>query len=518
MEKKAKHILVKCGMAVLLLLGACAQDEMLQQNMDREIVFSATMPGDDAPSTRPGSLKGVTVSSSDDVLNLVARWKEGDKIQVFVRQDNKVYKVEQPCDIYDIGSNGKTCSFIFKLPSAVDPVKDYDVIGVTGVETTGISGSDVVVVSQLKRTALEANGEASSPMWFVTTKSAASAGLQAQFKHLGTYEVLHVKNKADKSITFRHRGFEVARKWYKASDNTVLSDSYNPATGAATGEVEADKSITIPAGGSGRFLSWYIPSGAKVEDAKLKASVNGSSVTTTDTKTSTTAIERGKAYHINVTWDGDKLWFANDSLCPDGNHPHMIDLGLPSGNKWACCNIGASLPSEYGNYYAWGETAPKDVYDWSTYKWYKSDNNDSGYTKYCTVSYNGYNGFVDNKTELDLEDDAATANWGSGWRMPSLTQIQELIDNCTSEWTTINGVNGRLFKSKKNSASLFLPAAGYRGGSSLSHAGTGGDYWSRTLNASYPSLAYYLHFYSGGVYWNYNNRLNGQSVRAVRVP
>ena len=515
MEKKAKHILVKCGMAVLLLLGACAQDEVLQQNMDREIVFTATMPGDDAPSTRPGSLKGVTVSSSDDVLNLVARWKEGDKIQIFVRQDNVVHKVEQPCDIYDIGSNGKTCSFMFLLPPAVKAEKYYDVIGVSGVETTSISGSDVVAVSTMRRIALESGGEAESPVWFVMTKNSSTTGYKAQFKHLGTYEVLHVKNKADNSITFRHRGFEVARKWYKASDNTVLSDSYNPATGTATGEVEADKSITIPAGGSGRILSWYIPSGAKVEDAKLKATVNGSSVTTTDTKTSTTTIKRGKAYHINVTWDGDKLWFANDSLCPDGNHPHMIDLGLPSGTKWACCNIGASSPTEYGDYFAWGETAPKDMYNWSTYKWCSGDYDQL--TKYCTDSDLGYNGFVDNKTELDLEDDAATANWGSGWRMPSLTQIQELIDSCTSEWTTINGVDGRLFKSKKNSASLFLPAAGCRGDGELGGLGSYGFYWSRTLRSGLPGNALALYFDSGYVFWNFGRaRSHGQSVRAVR--
>lgn len=505
-------------MAVLLLLGACAQDEVLQQNEDREIVFSATMPGDDAPSTRPGSLKGVTVSSSDDVLNLVARWKEGDKIQIFVRQDNVVHKVEQPCDIYDIGSNGKTCSFLFRLPPAVKAEKDYDVIGVSGVESTTISGSDVVALSTMRRIALESGGEAESPVWFVMTKNSSTTGYKAQFKHLGTYEVLHVKNKADNSITFRHRGFEVARKWYKTSDNTVLSDSYNPASGAATGEVEADKSITIPAGGSGRILSWYIPSGAKVEDAKLKASVNGSSVTTTDTKTSSATIERGRAYHINVTWDGDKLWFANDSLCPDSNHPHMIDLGLPSGTKWACCNIGASSPTEYGNYYAWGETQPKSVYDLSTYKWYKSDNNDCGYTKYCNNSYHGYNGFVDNKTELDPADDAATVNWGSGWRMPSLGQIQELINNCSSEWTTRNGVNGRLLTSKKNGALLFLPAAGFRWPSEFHYAGSLGYYWSRTLDSSYSFFAYGLGFGSGGVDWLNYTRYSGQSVRAVRVP
>ncbi len=518
MKKKINKIFALCGLVLLLLLGACSEEEVMQP-ASREIVFTATMPGDDTSATQHGTLKSVvTVSSNDESLNLVAKWKEDDKIQIFVRQNNVVYKVEQLCSIYDIGSNGKTCSFMFSLPSAVNAEKDYAVIGVTGVSTTYVSGSDVIAVSQLKRTAVEANGEVASPLWFVTTKSASSAGLQAQFRHLGTYEVLHVKNKSKSSMTFRHRGFEVANHWYKSSDNTVLSTSYNPSVSSATGDAESDKTITIAAGGSGRVLSWYIPSGAKITNAKLKATVNGKSVTTADTKTSSATIERGRAYHMYVTWDGNDLRFNERDSCPDNNHPHAIDLGLPSGTKWACCNIGASSPTEYGNYYAWGETQPKSVYNWSTYKW--GDDYDE-LTKYCTNGSYGLNGFVDNKTELDLADDAAYVNWGSGWRMPSEEQIQELIDNCTSEWTTRNGVNGRLFTSKINGASLFLPAAGVRLGSEVYNAGSFGYDWSRTLRSSGPRYAYDLYFDSSGVdvssNWGGNLRYGGQSVRAVRV-
>ena len=95
---------------------------------------------------------------------------------------------------------------------------------------------------------------------------------------------------------------------------------------------------------------------------------------------------------------------------------------------------------------------------------------------------------------------------------------QELQDNCTSEWTTRNGVNGRLFTSNINGASLFMPAAGYRYGGSLYGSSSGGGYWSRTLDSSDPSSAYYLNFYSGNVYWSGNYRNLGRSVRAVRVP
>jgi hypothetical protein len=207
---------------------------------------------------------------------------------------------------------------------------------------------------------------------------------------------------------------------------------------------------------------------------------------------------------------------------PSGDEHEYVDLGLPSGTLWATMNVGANSPEEYGDYFAWGETTPKDVYDLSTYKWYRSDNISSGYTKYCNESSRGYNGFTDGNTELDPKDDAATANWGSQWRMPSEDQIQELYDNCTEEVTTINGVNGRLFTSNINGASLFLPAAGYRWGSSFYNGPwmLGGYYWSRTLDSTHSYAARVLFIAcvvrssSGG----FGLRLYGYTVRAVSVP
>ena len=232
-----------------------------------------------------------------------------------------------------------------------------------------------------------------------------------------------------------------------------------------------------------------------------------------------------KGYNLDVNGDGDinsadvtvlYNYLLSDDVNTDDHE--WVDLGLPSGTLWATMNVGASNPEDYGDYFAWGETQPKGYYDWSTYKWCNGDYNQL--TKYCTKSGYGYNGFVDNKAELDPEDDAATANWGSGWRMPSLEQMQELRDNCTSEWTTRNGVNGRLFTSNINGASLFLPAAGYRWGDGLYDAGSWGNYWSRTLDSRNPGSAFLLIFSSGSVNWDYwgNNRSSGQKVRAVRVP
>ncbi len=198
---------------------------------------------------------------------------------------------------------------------------------------------------------------------------------------------------------------------------------------------------------------------------------------------------------------------------PDGHD--WVDLGLPSGTLWATCNVGANAPEEYGDYFAWGETAPNDYYDWewSNYKW--CNGSERTMTKYCTNSNYGYNGFVDNKTELDPEDDAAYVNWGPSWRMPTTEQQQELIDNCTSVWTTQNGVNGRLFTGS-NGNTLFLPAAGSRW-ESLNDAGSHGFHWSRTLYSSRPYNAYLLDFGSDYIHRPYYLRAMGLPVRAVRV-
>ena len=190
-----------------------------------------------------------------------------------------------------------------------------------------------------------------------------------------------------------------------------------------------------------------------------------------------------------------------------------VDLGLPSKLLWATCNLGAATPEGYGDYYAWGETTTKEVYDWSTYRY-----SNGGYdqlTKYCSNSSNGYNGFTDNLTTLVAIDDAATQKLGRGARMPTAEEWRELINNTTAEWTTLNGVYGRKFTAS-NGKSLFLPAAGYRYGSELGLAGEYGYYWSSSLLAGRPDHAWDFHFRSDGQYVGDGGRYLGRSVRAVR--
>ena len=204
------------------------------------------------------------------------------------------------------------------------------------------------------------------------------------------------------------------------------------------------------------------------------------------------------------------------------NGHEYVDLGLPSGTLWATCNVGAATPEGYGDYFAWGETTPKTTYNWSTYKYCNGDWAFNQLTKYCYNSSYGYNGFTDNLIILQPIDDAAMANWGNGWCMPTKEQWQELRDNTTRTWTTQNGVNGRLFTAN-NGRSLFLPASGFRYDSSLNNNGNDGHYWSSSLGSDYSGVAWNLYFNStnnNGVVTNFSNygsrRDYGFTVRAVR--
>ena len=187
------------------------------------------------------------------------------------------------------------------------------------------------------------------------------------------------------------------------------------------------------------------------------------------------------------------------------NGHDYVDLGLPSGTLWATCNVGATTPEGYGDYFAWGETQPKDYYDnESIYKYA----NGSKLTKYTGS---------DGLTSLEPSDDAATTNWGSDWRTPTKAQWDELLANTTNQWTTKNGVKGRQFTSKKNGRKLFLPAAGERWLDYLGNAGSFGFYWSSSLYTAVPGNAWYFEFHSDfcSVYYN-GRRSRGWPVRAVR--
>ena len=188
-----------------------------------------------------------------------------------------------------------------------------------------------------------------------------------------------------------------------------------------------------------------------------------------------------------------------------------VDLGLPSGLKWATCNIGAESPEDYGDYFAWGEVEPDSSYNWPDYKWCKG--NQKTFTKYCTCNDDGT---VDNKTELESADDAAVINWGGSWRMPTEEEMRELVDNCTWTWTSQNGVAGSL-ATGPNGNSIFFPVGGYKLFDRL-EGSEDGYYYSKSLRV--------LSFCDSKGAWNLQvcfsgtgvggcTRMNGTAIRPV---
>lgn len=192
--------------------------------------------------------------------------------------------------------------------------------------------------------------------------------------------------------------------------------------------------------------------------------------------------------------------------CPDDRHPHQIDLGLPSGTKWACCNVGADMPEGSGGYYAWGETEEKTGYYWSTYL----DGNYQDDEDYSQLENLG--------TDIaGTQYDVAHQQWGSNWVMPSYEQIAELFKHTESGWDERNGVKGYLFTAS-NGASLFLPAAGYRGYSGVYLEGSVGRYWLSPYEEAYPLYGGALWFDNDGAFRGSSYfRFLGFQVRAVNV-
>ena len=205
----------------------------------------------------------------------------------------------------------------------------------------------------------------------------------------------------------------------------------------------------------------------------------------------------------DVEYYGEVKSFRTADLPSDA-----IDMGLSV--KWAAANFGAVNPEDYGYYYAWGETETKDDYRQRTYKWY--DGTLTAYSKYNTDPDYGP---ADNKTELDFSDDVVNLILGGKWRMPCDSEWKELLDNCTWTWTQSNGVNGYLVTSKKNDASIFLPAAGYREKDEWKDVASYGCYWSSSLFKDFSDYAWDMSFNADDAFMNHHNRFLGYTIRPV---
>ena len=264
----------------------------------------------------------------------------------------------------------------------------------------------------------------------------------------------------------------------------------------------------------------------RAENIEKLANVKKCIVSHLDSRTVTDVyytIEDGRVVRhsdINVIYDSEAITviYTKAELESSQNTTHeAVDLGLTSGTLWATTNVGADNPQDIGLFFAWGDTEghgsdPADGYmfSWENYKWGEVSGYDTFFTKYCSDSSRGKDGFTDGKFELDPEDDAAYVNWGNEWRMPSKQQLDELRNECTWTLTTIGDMTGYEVKGP-NGNSIFLPTTGWRIDDMLLE---GGAYWSRSGTPDDVGGAFYLGWDEWGFY-EFGGRCDGQCVRPV---
>ncbi len=295
---------------------------------------------------------------------------------------------------------------------------------------------------------------------------------------------------------------------------------------AATKIELSSTSLVLALNSYQKIIATVLPSTAS--NTKVSWSSSDDSVAEVTGNGSVVAVGLGECIVTCTAEDGSGV-AANCSIKVIGADEQVfVDLGLPSGTLWAACNIGADNPEDYGDYFAWGETIGyndgKTDFSWDTYIW--CNGSATALTKYCTDSSFGYEGFTDNKTELDIEDDAAYVNWGAEWRIPSLGQFEELINSSytTTEGTMQNGVKGYRITSKTTGNSIFLPAAGFRVSDGISSEGRSGCYcvgsplYYSVYGESFPNSVFEMWFTdSETINPTRGERRIGRSVRPVRL-
>lgn len=318
-----KQTYIWIAFAMLVLLSSCS-DALFKEstNNSRHIIITAQMPDD-------GSMTRASLTQKEGSLDMIAQWHEGDRVVIVIGQNGMIFPIGEyehngfaqtyshfagiPVD--NISEDGKSCTINFDLPEGVDENKPYRVFGSYGIDNVYYwteGEEELTLQGEMKRVPLE---EYKLPLYMVANMPNEKGG--AKFKHFLAYEILHIKNIAESSITFSHEGFDISEGWYNRRYLLYLTSSGAKINGDVNnynGDNESGGDISISPGKTRSIIAGYIPSGLKIADARLKAIINGEEVLSFNTKSSDVQIETGKAYHLFATWDGNELKFCNESV------------------------------------------------------------------------------------------------------------------------------------------------------------------------------------------------------------
>ena len=478
-----KKCLYLVFLAVFVLIAACQTDigQVSLQSNDRSDVFYATL---ETPSEADSQTK-VYADSQMRVL-----WNAGDHITIFNKKDANVEYKFDGSDGENFGSfslvgtdtDGNALPYFYAL---------YPYSWQTAIDAEGKISLTLPVRQEYKKNSF---GVGANTMVSVTEDSYLC------FKNAGGYLSfkLYGKGVSVKSITLRGNNHE------KLSGGATVSMAVG-GTPTMVMKSSATEYVTLT-------CATPVALGATPDDFiefwfALPPTVFSQGFTITVLDNEGGRFEKTTQSVVSIT----RNYIARMSsveVAPVLLSYEAVDLGLPSGLKWASCNIGATRPEESGDYFAWGETESKAVYDWSNYKWCNG-------TKQSLFKYNAHKslGQVDNKWILEPDDDVAHVKWGGSWRMPAWWERSELMDECDWTWTAINGVNGYEIKSRINGNSIFLPAAGSTDGDDI---GIAGLYWAENMWTGNSATGSIICFDSDGVYDTYIcNRKDGLPVRPV---
>ena len=470
--------LIFCA-TLVMLITSCMKNDVEVDAVQRTEDFTATFADD----TR-ADLDGTAVV-----------WNSDDHLTIFTKTShNRQYKVK------DLSANGRSATFEY--------------VGYTGADKTAITSNyavypynaEATILGDVITTTLASeqiyNAERDLTYALMSAKSSTN-----NFSFVNSGALLRFNISTILPDTFELNYIKVSSQNHNIAGEVTIDTNNHLAvvTNNGTNEITlTDINATI----CSDVKSFYIAMPA-ISFEKDDLSVTFSFADGNKTFTLPAFdLEQGKIKSIDYTIKDADEFTGNTPGEDTPDTPEVgkewVDLGLSV--KWATCNVGANAPEEYGDYFAWGEISPKEEYTTQTYQYW--------------TDYNG-DGSLDSGEFANLGDisgnpqyDAATANWGGDWRMPTKAEQQELLNNCTWEWTTLNGVNGRRVTGP-NGNSIFLPAAGYRYGTSSSGVGSYGYYWSSTPFEDNDCRAYGLYFYSDSYDWYWDGRYYGQSVRPV---
>lgn len=465
-----KKSLVYSLLAVLLVCSCQVKDE----NVPEAKIFTATL------ENHSGETK-TSLNANGNVL-----WKQGDKVSIFAGINiNEQYRVTD-------ASDGKTSASLYMVTnsntatgtSINNNVAFYPYSSTASIAKSGASYTiSNIVLPATQNYSENSFGNGAFPMAAVTS---STSDMNIHFKNILGGLNLQLKGTATiTSISVTGNSNEILCGDAEVSVSTESMPSVSLTDAAAkTITLNCDAGVTLNTNTATSFIIALPP---------ITMS-SGFTVVVTDKENKQMKISTTKPQTITRS---NILKMPVRNYVGTGSDDY-VDLGLSV--KWGTCNIGAENPEEAGDYYSWGETESKSVYDWSSYKYCNGSN--TTITKYCTLSSKGS---VDNKIHLEAEDDIAHVCWGDNWRMPTNAEYDELFNNCTWSWVTQNGVKGYRITGT-NGNSIFLPITGYKDGSTLKAYASSGYYWSSTLKVDGPTQGKRLTY-------NSSTKLNGQAGR-----